>query len=109
MAPTANSPVSPNECDDIFQTLSHEVRRETIRAFETNSLLQTTTVESLATELESRIAHPNRRQIRLELVHNHLPKLESRKWLEYDQRAGDVVYKGHPRALPVLEHISAIF
>ena len=108
MVSSANSSVAPDECDRILQTLSNGLRRHTIRVFETDTLPEATTLESLAAELESCTRHQDRQQLKLELAHLHLPKLESRKWLEYDRRAGDILYTGHPRALPVLKHVQSM-
>lgn len=108
MVPSVDSPVSPEECDRLLDTLSHELRRETIRAFETNAVPADTRVESLARELESSIDHRDEREIGGELRHAHLPKLESRGWLEFDRRTADVYYSGYARAPRILEHVTTM-
>ncbi len=94
--------------DDLLDTLRHPMRRVTIRYFERRA----SPVASLD-ELVAHVADARRSdsqdEVRIQLVHNHLPKLADREWLEYDLERGEVRYRGHDGADQLLDEVRGIF
>lgn len=90
--------------DRVFGALSHQRRRYTLYYLREND-------EAEVDELASQVAAWERdvpvvdvpaeasEEVRSELVHSHLPKLEEYGLVEYDQRSGAVVYTNPPTLL----------
>lgn len=95
--------------DRILDTLSDSHRREIIYYFETVADGPTATVEELVGRLEERVPDRDRRELTTAIHHHHLPKLQSRGWLEFDRRSGTVRYEGHQSVAALLEELAAAF
>lgn len=90
----------------LLNTLSHNLRREVIHYFENIESKHTATVADLATHIARRVPEIDREQAALELTHNHLPKLESNGWVEYETRTHCVRYHGHDSAEKLLAELA---
>jgi len=81
--------------DTLYEALASEDRRRTVFFLLDE---KETTVETLATvlagwaadETGSMSSPADRDQIRIELVHNHLPRLEAAGLVSYDAQEGDI-------------------
>ena len=93
----------------VFETLSNSTRREVINYFEDTANRQTVQIGELATHISNRSSSKNSNQLELELHHLHLPKLEEKNWLEYDNRQGDIRYHGKESAEHLIEEVHEIF
>ncbi|WP_327051958.1 DUF7344 domain-containing protein [Halomicrococcus gelatinilyticus] len=106
MAQKGRDPDEALKTDRVLDTLSHHLRREVIRYFETADSQNTTTLEDLATQVARRVPETTREQVVLGLAHNHLPKLESNGWVEHDTRTQRVRYLGHDSAATLLDELA---
>lgn len=97
------------EIDVLLDTLGHHLRRETVHYFESEATSVGATVEDIVAFCERRGVPRSGREVRIELEHRHLPKLEDRGWLSYDARSGDIRYHGHPDAGEWLAELRGIF
>jgi hypothetical protein len=95
--------------DDLLDTLSNHLRREVVNYFQTVADSKTATLEEVVRFCERRGVPEGYEQVRLRLVHTHLPKLADRGWLDYDRRSGDIRYHGHERAERLLEEMRTLF
>lgn len=95
--------------DNLFDTLSHHVRREVIYYFEQTTTETTVTLEELITHVESEVELTTREELQVSLPHAHLPLLEARDWLEFDQRNEDIRYHGHDDAGEYLAKLTSFF
>jgi len=82
--------------DDVFELLSDDRRRTALYAL-AQSRAQTTSLEDLADEIVDRevargdVTGPlHRREVKIALVHNHLPRLDEAGLVEYDHEASEV-------------------
>ncbi|MFC6721304.1 DUF7344 domain-containing protein [Halobacteriaceae archaeon SHR40] len=92
--------------NQLLDTLCHNLRREVIHYFENIESTDTATVEELATHIARRVPEMDQEQVSLELTHNHLPKLESNGWVEYETRTQCVRYHGHDSAEELLAELA---
>lgn len=108
MTPTPDPSKRLPAADTLLETLKHPIRRATIRYFEHGSASKTT-LDELVTHVTT--VHPaeSSTDIRIQLVHNHLPKLVARGWLEYDSETGEIQYYGHETADQILDELRTIF
>jgi len=106
MAQKGQDPDEALKTDRVLDTLSHHLRREVIRYFETAESQNTATLEDLATQISRRAPEMTREQVVLGLTHSHLPKLESNGWVEHDTRTQRVRYLGHDSAAPLLVELA---
>ncbi len=95
--------------DQLMDTLCDSVRRETIHYFENHNSEKTSTVDQLVAHIETRVPNINHEELSLLLQHNHLPKLQSRGWLEFDHRSNTIRYHGHESAQQWLEEMLEVF
>jgi len=95
--------------DALLDTLSHPIRREVIYYFERTNGVGDASVTDIVRRLDDRMPPETDEQLRLGLVHTHLPKLESRGWLEYNPDTDSVTYLGHDSAKQLLSEVHAIF
>jgi hypothetical protein len=95
--------------DSILEALSNSVRREMLNYFENSVNREVVQVEELATHLSNRIPSKNTKQLKIELHHQHLPRLAEEDWLEYDPRKGHIRYCGNDRAKQFIELVHSIF
>lgn len=85
----------PEWLDDAFETFAHPLRRELLcllheRGYATSDIDQLS--RALAVSFEDTTAH----DIRIQLHHFHLPKLQSVGFIEFDHRNDDIRYQPHP-------------
>ncbi|WP_178917706.1 hypothetical protein [Natronomonas gomsonensis] len=95
--------------DSVLETLSNTVRREAIRYFEDSVNGDAAHIAELATHISHRIPSKSHEQLKTELHHQHLPRLDEKNWLAYDQRQGNIRYYGNERAEYIIEEVQAIF
>jgi len=75
--------------NELLRSLSHQHRRHTLR-FLAEQPTHTTTVD----ELVDHLAGPSERgSLSVEMVHLHLPKLETAELIEWDRRSGTIRYR----------------
>jgi hypothetical protein len=102
-------PGKPPAVDDLLDTLSNHLRREVVNYFETAADSLTATLDEVVHFCEQRGVPEESEQVRLRLVHTHLPKLADRGWLDYGRRSDDIQYHGHERAEQWLKELRALF
>lgn len=95
--------------DELLRTLSHPVRREIIRYFEKQPAGTTASLEELVAQIKSRRSTEPRDVLFKTLYHVHLPKLQSRGWVEFDTESELVSYYGHETAEELIGNIYDIF
>lgn len=108
MSPQPGASEAVAAVDDLLDTLRHPMRRVTIRYFERRAQPVASLDELVAHVTESRRSGSSD-EVRIQLVHNHLPKLADRGWLEYDPGSWEIRYHGHERADELLDEVHAIF
>ncbi|WP_436923210.1 DUF7344 domain-containing protein [Halosimplex amylolyticum] len=94
MPPADCYPEEANAVDEILGALAHHLRREIINYFENEAAGDTATIDEIGDYIDTRMPDGDRENLPTVLVHKHLPKLESVGWLEFDQRNGEVRYRG---------------
>jgi hypothetical protein len=77
--------------DTTFQLLTHRLRREILCLLDTEG--DTLTAEEL-TETLATIYDASEQDIAVALEHVHLPKLQQVDFIDYDDRSGDIRYRG---------------
>lgn len=97
------------EINSLLDTLGHRVRRELIYYFEHCSTAVTATFEEVVTYLLNQFPDTSRKQLEVGLVHNHLPKLSDRDWIDYDVQSREIRYYGHETAPELLGVVHAMF
>lgn len=102
-------PEKAPKVDRILDTLSSSLRREIIHYFENDSHGMTTTVEELVAHLDEQVPDYDREELATVLLHNHLPKLQSREWLEFERRSESIRYYGHDSAEQLLREVAEVF
>lgn len=95
--------------DLLLDTLSHHLRREIIYYFEQCTDAETATYDELFTHLHDRLPDPRQERLKTKLVHQHLPKLASRDWIECDPRSDVIRYYGHESAAVWLQELHDVF
>ncbi|MBX0296700.1 DUF7344 domain-containing protein [Haloarcula nitratireducens] len=108
----SSEPCHPNNAprvDQLFELLSHTLRREIILFFENDADSQTATVDDLVSHLAGRVPTVNEDDLEIKLTHVHLPKLAGVGWLDYDRRTETVRYYGHDHAERWLEDLCTAF
>jgi hypothetical protein len=95
--------------DDLLETLSNPVRREVVHFFENHTDAQSTSLDEITTHLERRVSADIGEDLRVQLSHMHLPKLDDQDWLDYDAPSGTVQYHGHNHANQWLTEVRNIF
>lgn len=106
MAQTACYPEKAPMTDKMLEALSHNLRREVIHYFENIESQDTASLEEVATHISQRVPDTNRENVSVQLRHNHLPKLESNGWVDYDARTQHIRYCGHNTAEPLLTELA---
>jgi hypothetical protein len=104
----SSSECYPDEAADVdllMDTLSHHHRRAAIHFFENVADGPVASVDELAAHLEDRVPGETADQLETTLYHHHLPLLEDRGWVEYDQRTRDVRYHGDALAAQRLSEL----
>ncbi|WP_459194491.1 DUF7344 domain-containing protein [Halosimplex sp. J119] len=117
MPPADCYPDTAEAVDEVFDVLRHHLRREVINYFENAVDEPASNTEEIAGHIDSRLPDHvdgplpdrDRTEIHTALVHVHLPKLESADWVEFDQRSGEVRYRGRDSAPELVEKVQTIF
>lgn len=99
---------APN-IDVLFDTLSNNYRREIIHYFENISESSTTSYDNLASHIEDRVPGASDEAITSALIHNHLPKLQSRGWLDFDARSNQIRYYGRESSEQLINEVADVF
>lgn len=108
MAPTPRASERLPAADALLDTLRHPIRRAAIQYFERLGRREAALDELVAHVTEvCRSESPD--EVRIQLVHSHLPKLADREWLEYDTETWDIRYHGHETAEQVLDDVRTMF
>lgn len=105
---SGHSELAP-EINSLLDTLGHHVRRELIYYFEHYNTAETATFEEVVTYLLNQVPDTSRKQLEVGLVHNHLPKLTARDWIDYDAQSKEIQYYGHETAPHLLGEVHAMF
>ena len=92
----------------LLETLSHSLRREVLHYFE-NFGEETTSLDELVAHVDGRVPDTDTDELRTALVHAHLPKLQTRGWLDFDPRTGAIRYHGHDSAEELLCDVTDVF
>ena len=107
--PPEQSPKNDPQVTTLLDTLSHHIRREIITYFEHHADAKTATRDELVEHLHNRIPETTRTNLEIQLVHNHLPKLAERNWIEYNARSTIIRYHGHNTAPHLIEGLHTLF
>ena len=102
------SNVDASEIDTLLETLNHPLRREIIRYFENCVETETAALEELLEHIEQEVQPETRKQTKMQLIHQHLPKLSETEWLEYDPHSDAVQYYGKDEAKRLIEDIQLL-
>jgi len=95
--------------DNLLQTLSNSVRREIINYFETCTDDPTASLSELVDHVETRLPAMASKDLWVLLTQDHLPTLQNRGWLEFDQEGDTVLYHGHDHAEQFLRDVLGMF
>lgn len=95
--------------DTLFETLSHNLRREVIHYFENHTDSDTAHLSDIVVHIVDRVPRSNRASVRTSLHHQHLPRLQERGWVDYDTRQCDVLYHGKEPAEELLTEMVDVF
>lgn len=109
MTSTTCYPDKSEAVDQLLGTLQHGLRREVLHYFENCADSPTTTFDELAIHVDGRVPDTRRKQLRIQLRHIHLPRLDADGWLDYDPRRGDITYHGDESARSLLAEVRDIF
>ena len=102
------SNVDAAEIDALLETLCHPLRREIIKYFENCSETETAALEELLGHLEEELSIETRERAKMQLLHQHLPKLSETEWLAYDPDSDAVQYYGNDEAKRLIEDIQQL-
>ena len=108
MSPLPDASEVVHGVDELLDTLRHPMRRVTIRYFERRGS-PVSSLDELVAHVTDTLRSYSRDEVRIQLVHCHLPKLADREWLEYDLERGEVRYRGHDAADQLLDEVRGIF
>lgn len=92
-----------------MDTLGDHARREVLNYFENHTTDSAASFETVVDFVDRRVVERDQEHLSNALVHNHLPKLQSRGWLDYDRRTGDVRYYGDDDAAELLSDVADVF
>jgi len=101
--------------DEVFELLADERRRRAAYAL-ARSGTQTASLERLADEIVARerdrgdVTGPlHRREVKIALAHNHLPRLDEAGLVEYDHETGEIEKRGFgPGLVTFLGHVDRL-
>lgn len=97
------------QVDKLSQTLSHNFRREVIDYFENHTDDDSVFLSEVIDYISSRVNGYDREGIEKALRHHHLPLLNERGWLDYDDREGVIRYYGKRSAGELLSAMVRVF
>lgn len=98
-----------SETSKLLRTLSNPVRRQIIKFFEEKTETKSVSLKVLCNHLNRRLPGKVEEGIRMSLSQNHLPTLDSRGWLTYDEETSLITYHGHDEAVECLQELLHIF
>jgi hypothetical protein len=93
----------------LLETLADNIRREVIHYFENFTSDEVASLGTIVSHIEARVPNVDDTELRVSLRHIHLPKLEQRGWIEYDERTNDIRYCGHEQADELLAELIDVF
>lgn len=93
----------------LLDTLSDHVRRELIHFFENFAADETASLDTVVSHIAGRVPTAEETELRQTLHHTHLPVLEARGWVEYDDRNHDICYHGHEQPQDLLGELVDVF
>ncbi len=109
MSPANYHPSEAPTVDQVLDTLCHSLRRAIVHYFERLASEPTASLGELVAHLEQRVPDRDCSEISTALVHVHIPKLETRGWLEFERRTETVRYYGHDTAGRLLRQVAEVF
>ena len=95
--------------DRLLRTLSHPFRRELVHYFEAATNDDVAPLGAVVTHIDGRIPSTNPAELETALHHTHLPKLETRGWVDYDHQDRAIRYLGNEDAAPLLTELAIVF
>lgn len=102
-------PDKRKRADELLTTLSNPIRREIIHYFENYTEEPNSSLDELATHIADRMPAESQENLLLKLPQTHLSKLQTRGWLSYDKRTGQIRYHGDEEAKQLLTDIREMF
>lgn len=99
-----SSAVDENRVDELLRVLSGARRRVVLRALLTRG--GETTLDALVADL-AESADLSESQVRIDLHHNHLPKLQEVDVVEYDPETGRVDYRRNQAVETLLDVVES--
>lgn len=90
----------------MLETLDDNLRREVVHYFVNIESDDTATLEELTAHIVRRVSDVNEEEVSIQLRHNHLPKLESNGWVEFDTRTQHIPYWSHDTAEALLTELA---
>lgn len=109
MSTTDCYPDKAPKITSVLDTLCNNIRRELVHYFENLTTEETATLDELVAHIERRVPGTVREELLVSLHHTHLPKLESRGWIDVDYRRDIVRYHGHSSAGQLLQEVAHVF
>lgn len=103
-----SSGMTSAELSTCLELVAHERRRRLIQQLRQDTSGKMT-IDELATELQEADSisdhgqPPGRKQVTVELHHNHLPKLAAHDVVEYDSETGTIQYQPSERIEAILD------
>lgn len=102
-------PEKAPKVDELLQTLSNSIRREIIHYFENHNEGTMASLEELVAHIDNRMPTKTTDELWVTLYQAHLPKLQSKGWLEFDTRSDTITYHGHHQAEQLLREVHGVF
>jgi hypothetical protein len=93
----------------LLNTLSDNIRRELIHYFENFASDEIAPLKRVVSHIEGRVPAVDEAELRMSLRHTHIPKLEQRGWIDYDDRTKVIRYHGHEQAEELLAELTDVF
>ncbi|WP_135821071.1 DUF7344 domain-containing protein [Halostella litorea] len=95
--------------DKLLDTLSNHLRRQVIDYFENHTQSRTASLDELVVYVERQVPSEGHEQLKLNLIHVHLPELAERGWIDYDRQDYQIHYNGHENADRWLREVRSVF
>jgi hypothetical protein len=93
----------------LLDTLSKPQRRELIHYFEYISEEDADSLDSVVSYIDGRMPSTNQIELETSLHHTHIPKLEERGWVDYNDQEGEICYLGNEDAEEILAELLSVF
>lgn len=98
-----------SETRELLRTLSNPVRLEIIKFFEEMAENKSVSLMELCNYLTGRLPGEDEEGLQMSLSQNHLPTLESRGWLSYEEETTVITYYGHDEAAKYFRELLHLF